>query len=63
YKQIATAIYNNIEIDEEMIKQLTRQLAKRQMTWNRNKYEHIIRFNPIKDDYFELEKQVKLFLK
>ncbi|MGL4951747.1 MAG: tRNA (adenosine(37)-N6)-dimethylallyltransferase MiaA [Mycoplasma sp.] len=62
YKQIANSIKNNLEIDIEVIKQLTRQFAKRQMTWNRNKYKEIIRFDPINEDYSDILNTVNNFI-
>ncbi|MGL4948504.1 MAG: tRNA (adenosine(37)-N6)-dimethylallyltransferase MiaA [Mycoplasma sp.] len=62
YKQLLDAHNNNINIDIEIIKQLTRQLSKRQMTWNRNKYKEITRFDTTKDDYLSLLNTVKSFI-
>ncbi|MGL4950561.1 MAG: tRNA (adenosine(37)-N6)-dimethylallyltransferase MiaA [Mycoplasma sp.] len=62
YRQIAESFINNIDIDRELIKQGTRQLAKRQMTWNRNRYKDINRFDPLNDDYSTLLNKIKEFL-
>lgn len=51
YSHILDAIITNSEIDINKIKQLTRNYAKRQITWNKSKYD--ISFN-YEDNYDEL---------
>ena len=62
YKEILNAIRNNSEIDHELIKQKTRNYAKKQLTWNRNKYDKKIEFNVESDSLNELFNLIKNFL-
>lgn len=62
YKQILDSIINNKQLDVELIKQTTRQFAKKQMTWNNNKYDHVHKFNISNDNYQELLNKLKKFI-
>ena len=42
YQEIANSLINNVQIDLETIKQRTRHLAKRQLTWCNNKFPNKI---------------------
>lgn len=62
YQEIANSLINNIEIDLEAIKQKTRHLAKRQLTWCNNKFLNkiIYDFNSNNVDYL-IEKILKFY--
>ena len=62
YKQIANAIVNNQAIDVEHIKKLSRNLAKKQLTWCKNKYNNVYHFNVDNDDYMSLNKTIRQWL-
>lgn len=63
YSYLANCILQNNLIDLEEIKKMTRHLAKRQITWCKNHYKNnVIYFDPTKDNFYNLENQVKVFL-
>ena len=62
YKQIANAIVNNQAVDVEHIKKLSRNLAKKQLTWCKNKYNNVYHFNVDNDDYMSLNKTIRQWL-
>ncbi len=62
YPQIIQHIQTNQPIDTETIKQITRNLAKKQMTWCRTKYANKHVFNTNHDKYEELLNQVRNWL-
>lgn len=62
YKQILDSIINNNIINIDLIKQTTRQLAKKQMTWNRNKYNLVHKFDISTDNYENLINKIRNFL-
>lgn len=63
YRQILCALTTRTPVLVEKIQQATRQLAKKQMTWCRNKYPHVHRFDHTKDDFSKLTHAVDSFLK
>lgn len=63
YKEIIKAIKTNNPIPSELIKQKTRNYAKKQLTWNRNKYQNIIKFNMLNDDFNNLLNIINGFIK
>lgn len=63
YKQIADSIINNQAIDLEKIKQITRNLAKKQMTWCKTKYlNNKYEYDITKDDYEILKDKLNKWL-
>lgn len=62
YKQIIESIINSDVVNVELIKQTTRQLAKKQMTWNRNKYNLVHKFDISTDNYQNLIDKLRNFL-
>ncbi len=63
YPQVIEHIKTNQPVDIETIKQVTRNLAKKQMTWCRSKYDDKHVFKVDEDDYNELFNKVKVWLK
>lgn len=61
YREIYDAIINNYEPDLELIKKKTRNYAKRQETWIKNKFKIDFEFSNY-SQYNELLKEVKNFL-
>lgn len=61
YSEIANAILNNVPVDTEKLKQKTRQLAKRQLTWCNNKFPNKIVFDFDHDDLETIFEKVKKF--
>lgn len=59
YKEVFEAIIENKDIDVELIQKKTRNYAKRQETWIRNKF---VVNHKYKDDYQELINYIKDFL-
>lgn len=63
YSYLANCILKNKLVDLEEIKKMTRHLAKRQITWCKNHYKNnVIYLDPTKNNFYNLENQVKLFL-
>lgn len=62
YQQIAHSLIQNKEIDIEYIKQITRNLAKKQLTWCKNKYKDVYQFDIKKDNYDDLVCSIKKWL-
>lgn len=63
YYYIGECLVNNYEINIEKIKQLIRNLAKRQITWCKKHYnKNAIWFDPSSDDINQLYLQIKEFL-
>lgn len=61
YCEIANALLNNTIVDTDKLKQKTRQLAKRQLTWCNNKFPNKIVFDFDKDDLNEIFKKIEEF--
>ena len=61
YTEIAQALIHNTPIDTDKLKQKTRQLAKRQLTWCNNRFPEKIVFDFDQDNLEELLKKVKDF--
>ena len=61
YTEIANSLINKTPIDTEKLKQKTRQLAKRQLTWCNNKFDEKIVFDFDKDNLENLIEEVKHF--
>lgn len=62
YKEVFDSIKNNIEIDINSIQKRTRNYAKRQITWIKNKFKINFTFNKEKTNYEEILKNCKDFL-
>lgn len=62
YCLVLEAWLSNQPVNLNLIQQQTRQFAKRQLTWNRNKYPKIKRFNVLTDNFDELTEAIKDFL-
>lgn len=58
YKQIYNAIIYNVTIDSDLIKKNTRNLAKKQITWCKNKYDNKYIFDCSKDNYDDLKNKI-----
>lgn len=61
YLDIALSFLRNEPIDFEKIKQKTRHLAKKQITWCNNKFPNKIVFDPTKDDLNQLIIKIRAF--
>ena len=62
YQEILSSIINKTNIPIEQIQKKIRNYAKRQLTWNKNKYHNQqLKFNVLEDDYSKLQKQIKNF--
>ncbi|GAA5414302.1 tRNA (adenosine(37)-N6)-dimethylallyltransferase MiaA [Ureaplasma ceti] len=61
YQEIANSILNHTPVDTEKLKQKTRQLAKRQLTWCNNKFPDKLVFEFEKDDLEEIFAKVQEF--
>lgn len=64
YPQVIESLVNNSKIDVEKIKQATRNLAKKQMTWCRTKYpiDRIV-FDNSRDNYEKLKEKIERWIK
>ena len=61
YLEIAKAYLENEPLDLDKLKQKTRQLAKRQLTWCNNKFLDKLVFDPSKDNINNLIEKVKSY--
>jgi len=61
YELVLQAILNQSEINKDLIKQKVRNYAKRQMTWNNNKYHSKIDFNFDTDNVEILKTKIRKF--
>lgn len=60
YKEISEVILNNQKVNASLIKQKTRNFAKRQITWSKNRYPNQIIFN--QNNFDEIIKKIEDFL-
>ena len=60
YKEVYDSIINDKDIDIESIQKKTRNYAKRQITWIKNKFQVNIEFD--NSNYQEIKKYVKDFI-
>ncbi len=62
YLEILSSIVNHKNVPLEQIQKKVRNYAKRQLTWNKNKYHNQqLKFNVLTDDYLKLQKSIQNF--